>query len=89
MPLTPDAGQRRSADTDLMSIAFPMFDGEKMVTCHVTNEALEDLSSRYGGPMEMKEAFKLHRPRIESLASAKYDRGDFTGEEVWLTNSDV
>jgi Protein of unknown function (DUF1488) len=68
----------RSNDTyrqELDGVYFGLQDGRKVVACMVSNEALDDYIR--GSPKKRDRAsiFLKIRPRIEAIASAKYDAG--------------
>jgi Protein of unknown function (DUF1488) len=66
----------RSNDTyrqELDGVYFGLQDGRKVVVCMVSNEALDDYAR--GNPNRRERIFLKIRPRIEAIASAKYDAG--------------
>ena len=62
----------------LDEFSFPMLDGEKTVRVDVHRRVLEDIErSLRRTPAGYMAALEAHRPRIEQIASAKYDEGDY------------
>lgn len=71
MPLNSDPTNRKS-HVDLLSVRFPMFDGEKLVHCIVTAAALEDLAAPHGRHLEPIDVlFNSYRHEAEAIASRK------------------
>ena len=67
-----------SAVDAMDEFSFPMLDGEKIVRVDVHRRLLEDIdTSLRRTPAGYMAALEAHRPRIEQIASAKYDEGDF------------
>jgi hypothetical protein len=58
-------------------ILFPMTDGKSRIVYQVTYAALQDRASAdgEGATFDAVETFLKHRPRIEQIASEKYDAG--------------
>jgi hypothetical protein len=70
-------------------VSFPMTDGKTRIVCRVSREALEDRASADGQGERMAdlaEVFLANRQRIEQIASAKHDAGDF---EHLVTTADL
>src|SRR6185312_10394935 len=74
MPLTPTTPD---AICDRDAISFVMLDGDSFVRIDVHRALLERMTSRCSASAQMA-AFGEHRGVIERIASAKYDRGDFS-----------
>jgi hypothetical protein len=74
MPLTPTTPD---AICDRDAISFVMLDGDSFVRVDVQRALLERITSRCSAAAQMA-AFDQHRRDIERIASAKYDRGDFS-----------
>ncbi len=83
MPLT-FPRHTRQLDVDADAISFPAQDGEKTIRCRVVREALRDWFRASSDRAELLDVVDRNRPRIEALASRKYDRGD-SAETVSVT----
>jgi hypothetical protein len=58
------------------AVGFAAADGERSVTCVVSQEALEDLARKVDmNPDDCVATFEVHRAAIERKASALYDAG--------------
>jgi len=58
--------------------SFPMLDGDNVVRIDVPRRLLEDIDrSLRRTPAGYLAALEEHRSRIEQIASAKYDEGDY------------
>ncbi len=69
----PDLGETHES---LDGVYFKMRDGDKIVHCLVTNEALADRASCDGLPENGGcDLFKEYRPEIEEIASLQYSGG--------------
>jgi Protein of unknown function (DUF1488) len=88
MPLTTDPHQR-IANADLFNIRFAMYDGDKLVTCEVTSEALQDLAAPDERNDAIEDLFARHRTEVEQYASDLYDEGRLVNGVVRVTNSDI
>jgi len=56
-------------------LSFESRDGEKIVSCEISRDALQDLGSYHRLNGADHEVFRALRPEIERLASAKYRAG--------------
>jgi hypothetical protein len=56
-------------------LSFESRDGEKVVTCEISRDALADLGSYHRLNGADDEVFRALRPEIERLANAKYRAG--------------
>ena len=68
----------RSNDTyrqELDGVYFGLQDGRKVIVCMVSNEALDDYVRGSPDKRDRASIFLKIRPRIEAIASAKYDAG--------------
>lgn len=75
MPLT---STTHSAVDAFEELSFPMLDGERIVRIDVHRRLLEDIDrSLRRTPAGYLAALEEHRSRIEQIASAKYDEGDY------------
>jgi hypothetical protein len=64
-------------------VGFAAADGERSVSCIVSQEALEDLAHKVDmNPEDCVATFELHRAAIERKASALYDSGRVRAGEV-------
>ena len=83
MPLHPDSS-RAVADDE--GFSFSMHSGSDVVAVLVTPEAVQELSS---APEASLDQLAQHRPAFESIASAKYDRGEIVGSRITVWSADV
>jgi hypothetical protein len=76
MPLQ-RADDSYDASDRFSGVLFPMTDGKIRVVYRVSYEALQDRASAdgSGATFDAVETFLKHRPRIEQIASEKYDAG--------------
>ena len=89
MPLTGDP-QGRSALTAGGIVRFPMFDSLRYVPCSVSAGALAALAAREGiSNIDPAELFARFHLEIEGSASAKYDQGEFDGDELVVGDTDI
>ena len=67
-----------------------MFDSLRYVPCSVSAGALAALAAREGiSNIDPAELFARFHLEIEGSASAKYDRGEFNGDELVVGDSDI
>ena len=83
MPLHPDSS-RAVADDE--GFSFSMHSGSDVVAVLVTPEAVQELSSAQEASLDQ---LAQHRPVFESIASAKYDRGEIIGSRITVWSADV
>lgn len=84
MPLT-FATQPGKWDGFQKVVGFAAADGETLVMCAVSQEALEDLAHKVDmKPGDCVDTFEKHRPAIERKATMLYDSGRVRGGEVVL-----
>lgn len=57
------------------TVEFAMRDGEKIVVCAVTQEALDNMIGAARGTSDYLVLFEIYRAEIERYASRKYERG--------------
>jgi len=90
MPLTFAAAPGKW-DSFQRVVGFAAQDGESLVMCAVSQEALEDLARKVDmHPGACLDAFEQHRAVIERKASDLYDSGRFrTGEVVMIRASRI
>ena len=71
-------------------VRFPMIDRNSLVGCGVTAGALLELAAAASlEGLGIEAMFARFRAEIEAIASGKYDRSEFTGEEVIIDIGDV
>jgi hypothetical protein len=83
MPLNPDFS-RAVADDE--GFSFTMHSGEDVVAVLVTPEAVQQISSSQQASLDQ---LAQHRSAFESIASAKYDRGESIGSRITVWSADV
>jgi hypothetical protein len=67
-----------------------MFDTNRYVPCGVSAGALAALVAREGlANIDPAESFARFHLEIEGIASAKYDRGEFNGDELVVGDTDI
>ncbi|HEX2116209.1 MAG TPA: DUF1488 domain-containing protein [Alphaproteobacteria bacterium] len=73
------------------AVGFAAADGEKSVTCAVSQEALEDLAHKVDmNPADCVATFEQHRAAIEQKAAALYASGRVrAGETVLIKASRI
>jgi hypothetical protein len=83
MPLSPDSSR---AIADFEGYSFTMHSGSDVVAVLVTPEAVKELSSSQEASLDQ---LAQHRSLFESVASAKYDRGEIVGSRITVWSADV
>jgi hypothetical protein len=76
MPLIPNSSREPITDFDILSIRFPLSDGDKSVWGEVSEHALRERAAQDGvSGLNKMELFERYRPKLEKLASDLYDEG--------------
>jgi acetylornithine/succinyldiaminopimelate/putrescine aminotransferase len=83
MPLHPDSSR---AVADYEGFAFSMHSGSDVVAVLVTPEAVQQLSSSQEASLDQ---LAQHRSSFETIASAKYDRGEMVGSRITVWSTDL
>jgi hypothetical protein len=87
MPLT-FAAQPGRWDGFQKVVGFAAADGETLVLCAVSQEALEDLAHKVDlKPGDCVDTFEKYRPAIERKAAALYDSGRVRAGAVVLVKA--
>jgi hypothetical protein len=69
----PADGTPSGAKWDGSRVLFEIVDGDTIVACAISREALREVSGRnYGKPAELLACFAKSRARIEGVARAKH-----------------
>jgi hypothetical protein len=86
LPMPLGAVEDRQPIHDKSGVRFCMTDGNKIVGCLVSEEALQELSS--GAIPDLHTAFNLFRDDIEAAASRKFDNGKVESDGATLIDFD-
>jgi len=70
-------------------VYFWMRDRADQILCKVSHKALRDRNAHDGGDADLASTFVRHRPRIETIAGAKYDEGHRKNDLILILSKDL